>query len=131
MDLPPGCIPWIQELENHTLNISVDTEIYSLDALFRTCYLFTDRCYLFLEHQESSPGVRVNFAKKDQASDLHSIAGEFCNELINQKLRRDIAAETRPIRELIVAHAFAEADFLDRSASESDYNEDPRGITTK
>ena len=50
------------------------------------------------------------------------------NELINQRIRLDIAAETKSIRELIVAQAFAEADLLDRSRSEGDYHDDPRGI---
>jgi His-Xaa-Ser system protein HxsD len=83
---------------------------------------------LFLAHEPSSRIVRVCFGKKISDTSLANVAGEFSNELINQKVRLDIAAETRPIRELIVAQAFAEADLLDRTDSEAGYNDDPRGI---
>ena len=128
MDSPPVRASWVEELSDDTLSIFVDTRVYPLKVLFRTCYLFTDRCYLFLEPHEGSAAVKVEFARKSHNADLRWIAGEFGNELINQKVREDIAAETRPIRELIVAQAFAEADLLDRSASESDYKDDPKGI---
>jgi His-Xaa-Ser system protein HxsD len=45
---------------------------------------------------------------------LTRIAGEFGNELISQRIRLDLAEETRPVRELIVAQAFAEADLSAR-----------------
>lgn len=128
MGSPPAPIPWVEDSEHDAVRIFVNIEIYSLEALFRACYLFTDRCYVFIEPDRSSSTVRVNFARKNGDTDLGRIVGDFSNELINQKLRRDIAAETRPIRELIVAQAFAEADLLDRSASESDYNDDPKDI---
>jgi His-Xaa-Ser system protein HxsD len=129
MEHSPPPMPWVQDLTDDTLNVSINTEVYPLEVLFRTCYQFTDRCYLFLDPAESTPLIKVSFAKKVVDVDLARVAGEFCNELVNQRVRRDIAAETRPIRELIVAQAFAEADLLDRSASESDYCDDPKGIT--
>ncbi len=121
--------PWIETLTDQTLCIKVDLDIYPLEVLFRTCYWFTDRCYLFLTREEGNPPVvTVQFSKKSPNHDLPAIAGEFCNELINQKVRADIAAETKAIRELIVAQAFAEADLLDRSAQEGDYRIDPKSI---
>ena len=122
-------MPWIETVDNERLAICVDTNLYSLEALFRVCYSFTDRCYLYLEPHEPSGCVRVRFSQKTDSSDLVEIAGQFCNELINQRVRADIAAETRPIRELIVAQAFAESGLIDRSLSEADYVEDPKRIT--
>jgi His-Xaa-Ser system protein HxsD len=121
-------ISWLEEVTDESLCIGVDTAVYSLEALFRVCYGFTDRCYLFLQPEEASSVVRVKFSRKTSDCDLSSLAGEFSNELINQKVRQQIASETRAIRELIVAHAFAEADLLDRSLSESSYINDPKGI---
>ena len=60
---------------------------------------------------------------------MNELAGEFSNELVNQKVRLDVAAETKAIRELIVAQAFAEADLLGGGDSEADYVTDPRGIS--
>jgi His-Xaa-Ser system protein HxsD len=127
--MPSSEFPWVKKLADDTLQICVSLDLYPLEALFRVCYSFTDRCYLFLEHEEAPGVVKVHFAKNTTDCDLAIIAGEFSNELINQKVRLDIAAETKPIRELIVAQAFAEADLLDRSDMEADYRDDPRGIS--
>lgn len=122
---------WIQESPESTLSIFVDTKIYSPEVLFRTCYGFTDRCYLFLEPSDDPQIIAVRFASKSSDSSLSITAAEFSNELVNQRVRLDIANETRSIRELIVAQAFAEADLLDRSDSQASYVDDPRGINTR
>jgi len=119
----------LEETASESLSLPVDTAIYSLEALFRVCYIFTDRCYLFLTPADESSVINVFITGKTSDCNLRAIAGEFSNELINQKVRSDIALETNAIRELIVAQAFAEADLLDRSLSESSYIDDPKGIT--
>jgi len=118
---------WIEHLSDQSLRLCVNLDLYPLEVLFRVCYWFTDRCYLFLSSEHSS-SVTVHFAKKTIEADLSTIAGEFSNELINQRVRFDIAAETRSIRDLIVAQAFTEADLLDRAETNADYHHDPRGI---
>src|SRR4051812_38295573 len=107
-------LSWIRDVTEDGLVVAVNTDLYSREALFRVCYLFTDRCYLFLMQDEGSPVIQVRFTRKSSDTDLNKMAGEFSNELINQKVRMDIAAETKAIRELIVAQAFTEADLLDR-----------------
>jgi His-Xaa-Ser system protein HxsD len=121
-------ISWLQEVTDDSLCVCIDTAIYSLNALFRVCYAFTDKCYIYLRHEEGSSVIKVMLTRKAPDCDLASIAGEFSNELINQRVRLQIASETRVIRELIVAQAFAEADLLDRSLSNSDYIADPKRI---
>lgn len=122
-------ILWTKHVSDKTLTLEVDTAIYSLEALFRVCYGFTDRCYLFLEPCHKDTSVMVRITGKKPELDLDTVAGEFLNALIDERVRRDIATETMSIRELIVAQAFAEADIVDRSFSESSYVEDPKGIT--
>jgi His-Xaa-Ser system protein HxsD len=126
--MPPPQLSWVETLTEDSLCICINLELYTLEALFRVCYLFTDRCYLFLT-EESPSVVKVHFARKTPACDLPAIAGAFSNELIDQKVRLDIANETRTIRELIVAQAFTEADLGSSSCSEADYHEDPKGIS--
>jgi len=121
-------ISWIEDLTPDSLSICVDTALYSREALFRVCYSFTDKCYLYLQTAAPASVIRVRFSKKTSQADLALTAGEFCNELINQKVRMDVAAETHAIRELIVAQAFAESSLLDTSLSEADYLADPKGI---
>jgi His-Xaa-Ser system protein HxsD len=119
---------WIKHMLDSSVTLEVNTGIYSVEALFRVCYAFTDRCYLFLEPRAEEAMVGVRITAKNFDSDLTLIAGEFSNALIDERLRRDIAAETMSIRELIVAQAFAEADIIDRSGSEGSYTDDPRGV---
>lgn len=123
-------LPWvkIEACSDETASLRVDLRVYTLDALFATCYLFTDRCYLYLNPEEDMSAIVVQFARKLADCDLAAIAGQFSNELINQRVRNDVAAATRAVRELIVAQAFAEADLLDRSSVNGDYNDDPKGI---
>lgn len=121
-------ILWAKHVSDKSLTLEVDTAIYSLEALFRVCYSFTDRCYLFLEPATKDTSVVVRITSKRPDFDLDTVAGEFSNALIDERIRRDIATETMSIRELIIAQAFAEADIIDRSLSESSYVEDPKGI---
>jgi His-Xaa-Ser system protein HxsD len=101
----------LEWVEHHAdrLVLQADSSLYPDEAVFRACYTFTDRCYLFLEREGDA--LRVSFRKRRQSADLNGIVGEFSNELINQRIRHSLARETRAIREMIVSQAFAEAKF--------------------
>jgi His-Xaa-Ser system protein HxsD len=108
MNLEPKASISELALEPPCNSLAVDTALYSPAALFRACYAFTDRCYIRLK--SSAPDiVTVEFRPRTADQDLRAVVGEFENELINQRLRVDIARETREIRELIVRKALAEA----------------------
>ncbi len=66
--------------------------------------------FLFLEPGDQD-SIWVEFRKRAPSADLREILGFFANELINQRVRADIARETQSIRELIVSQAFSGADF--------------------
>ena len=95
-------------MSSHELRIS--TTIYSVGAVFRTCYKFTDRCFLFLR-PDGSDGIIVELRPRPGGPAITEVAGLFSNELIDQHLRQLVGAETRAVREAIVAQAFAEASF--------------------
>ena len=96
--------------------IEVDSALYSESVVFRVCHLFTDRGSLSLERADGSR-LRVRMEPRPGVDPEQAIR-EFNNELINERVRADVAAETRQIRELIVAQAFAEADTSRASQSE-------------
>jgi His-Xaa-Ser system protein HxsD len=106
MDESQGRESWRTESRSY----EVDLKIFSRDALFRACYQFTERCYLFL-HSDIESSVVVDFRRRRLDTDLEELVGSFANELVAQQLRVDIARETKTIRELIVARAFADAQF--------------------
>jgi His-Xaa-Ser system protein HxsD len=118
---------FILQVEDGQILLAVSSKLYDKTTLFRTCYVFTDRCYLYL-----SPGgeddVHVYLKAKGNGLELEQVAGEFCNELIDQQVRQDLDRQTGEIRKLIVAQAFAEGDLLDQVREQSDYKEDPLGI---
>jgi len=110
MSLPPlstDATPPGQDCE--VIRYCVNTALYSKEALFRACYQFTDRCYLFLEESDND-AITVEFRKRSASTDLKDVIGAFANELINQRVRADLSRETQRIRELIVAQAFGDAD---------------------
>ena len=98
------------EQGSEVASLVVDTTLYTSDALFRACYAFTGRCYVFLK-QVSAGQVLVEFRRSDSSPALADVVGAFANELIDQRVRAAIVRETRAIRERIVAQAFAEANF--------------------
>ena len=103
-----------------TAVLSVDESIYSRDAVLRTSYWFTDRCYLFISRPERGTlivSMRLKESKptldKPVPDLLETVAGEFQNALLDQQLRIDIEQQTRTVRELLIAKAFSEAGVMD------------------
>lgn len=115
-------------LGDSTAVLQVDMTLYELDAILRACYKYTDRCYLFLTREPASESVVNIFFMSKHQSDLPTVMGEFCNELVDQSLRLALSQEFGPIRELIVAQAFAEGNLLDTQRDDGDYSSDPLGI---
>jgi His-Xaa-Ser system protein HxsD len=104
-------------IHDNVLSVDLNESVYSRDAVLRTAYWFTDRCYLYIARP--SPGLfRVQFKPKAPKSDLvvetlEEVAGEFLNSLLDHQIRHDIESQTGRIRELLVAKAFAEAGALE------------------
>ncbi len=136
----------IHRVSQSTLSFTINPDIYTTEGIFRTAYIFLDRCYLFL-YREPDHQITVLLKAKTQDTHVDALTGEFLNELINQRLRIDIGKETGKIRELIVAQAFAESGVLEnergvQSSKESDvhpqakspdtdkddYHRDPYGV---
>ena len=60
--------------------------VYGLAALQKVAYKFTDRCFIHLKHRDDRI-VEVRFRSKGSQLLSNSIAGEFCNEILDQRLR--------------------------------------------
>jgi His-Xaa-Ser system protein HxsD len=119
-------LPWTKQ--GGTYSILLDSALYSTEAIFKTCYLFLDDCYLFVETTGPVGPIKVYFSPLDESKDLIGIIGEFSNRLIWQEVRQKVADETQLLREIIAAQAFTETGVLDRTLQEADYNIDPLGI---
>ena len=109
------------------MTITIDLSIYPLELVLRTCHVFTSRCYV-VPYTAANGRMAVEFTAREKNDSLRDLAGAFSNALLDSHLRAVIADETRPIRELLLAQAFCEADLLDSRDRESDEYTDPRGI---
>jgi His-Xaa-Ser system protein HxsD len=103
--------------------MEVDLGVYGLTALLKVADKFTDRCFVHL-HKRSEHIVEVRFKSKNPLVSLDSIAGEFGNEILDQRLREIVARESEPVRNLIFAHALSRVGFV-TSEPTSPQNDDP------
>jgi His-Xaa-Ser system protein HxsD len=110
------------------VTVEVDLSIYSRRSILRSCYKFTSRCYVFLSRTEDADWLVVAFLAKSQGEIPAALIGEFYNELLDQQIRENLDLEMGPVRELIVAQAFAEGNLLDPLRDEGNYEDDPLGI---
>ena len=108
--LPKGIV---HRFEDGALRVSVASALYGPEAIFRSCYWLSDRCYVYLA-QPSPDTIEVTLiAKSGEAAATDELLWHFLNDLVDQHLRVAIQKETASIREMIVAQAFADADLID------------------
>lgn len=99
------------------IELTVDARVYSVDAILKTVYKFSDRVYARVAHDRANPDlVFVALASKVAAAVSDEIEGEFWSELADQELRVRLERQFGPVRALIVAHAFSEGNLLDSSS---------------
>lgn len=92
--------------------LMLDESVYCHEAVLLACDWFADRCYVSVSRPEAGK-LAVAIKAKGSDTDLESLLGELQNALLDWQVRVQIARETAPIRELVVAKAFAEGDLLD------------------
>ncbi|HZO92490.1 MAG TPA: His-Xaa-Ser system protein HxsD [Candidatus Baltobacteraceae bacterium] len=93
--------------------LSFPTAVYSVEAVKRAAYRFTDR--LSFEISLNGEEIRCSVtALADMTSeDLASVTARVRNEVLDQDLRERIAAETAVVRNVVLAYAFSAAGLQD------------------
>lgn len=102
--------------------MEVDLDVYGLAPVLKVADKFTDRCFVHLQLR-SNRVVEVRFCSKDSPGALESIAGEFCNEILDQRLREIVSCESEPVRNLILAHALSRTELM-KSQPSNPQNDD-------
>jgi His-Xaa-Ser system protein HxsD len=96
----------LSENENVKASISIDTTLYSRDAVQRACYWFGNLIHAHIS-ADSKKCLTVTIVPLNSNTKLpEGIVEEFVSEVMDQELRLQIAKETRQIREVIVRRAF-------------------------
>src|SRR5262245_14973130 len=93
----------------------------------------TERCFFYIAPVNDGAVEVTLLSKKDGQANTDQLVWDFLADLVDQSLRLKINAETRAIRELIVAQAFSEADLIDDHGQTpnptQDSSGDPHGVT--
>jgi His-Xaa-Ser system protein HxsD len=104
----------IGNVSSHRIEeIRVDLRLFSIEAIKKACYKFSDRYFNDLHLSSESHAViefRVPATKSEEA--FAAMKSEFMQEVIDQDLRERIAEETKVTRNLILTNAFADTKLI-------------------
>jgi len=96
--------------------LSIDTRVYSLDAIKKAAYKFAVVASVILQPKDDHTiNIVFNFEGVQKKSDPNRVIADFCNELLDQDLREIIKRETTPVRNLILAHAFSRSSLIEKT----------------
>lgn len=91
---------------NQIQSILFDKSIYTVDAVLKASYKFTEVLY-FDNIQQIEEGIEVRISLKDSSQNLNQLELQFKNELVDQQVRARLNVEFKGIREEIVKRAFS------------------------
>ena len=111
------------------LTFEFDSRVYRLSAVKKAAYRFGDRCCANVE-VASDNCIRVQIQPRVVSESVSDLEFEFRNEVLDQELREQIAAETERIRNLILAEAFSKVSIINEAGDSADYRTDPLGIAS-
>lgn len=94
------------KLENNEIFFSLNTKVYPQDVIFKTCYVFIDQMYIYLDNSKKGEILVSLKGKNDlNGKELEKLKGEFTNELLNMVLRESVAKKNQKVLEYIVGGA--------------------------
>ena len=104
--MPPGLE---SDLFGDYARISVDRSVYSDAAIFKAAYWFTDRFFVYLDSAPSGRlTVELRAKELSDSADLNRGCADFCNSLVDYRVRDLVLKETGAVREALVLKAFSE-----------------------
>lgn len=103
---PPAPEAW--SIGGRRVAVAIDPAVYPVPVVVRAAYRLTDRAYVFVHHAEGE--LAVVLRPKAEATALDDLVGALANELLDQRIRADLAREFGEVHAAIVAEAFAPLD---------------------
>ncbi|CAN7740273.1 His-Xaa-Ser system protein HxsD [Variovorax sp. LjRoot178] len=95
------------------ISLTFDLNLYSMLAVEKACYRFSDRFACIMNTKDSDLIVELSPKRKDMSDEAREIAlNDFKTEVLDQNLREKIKTETAPVRNLILAHAFSRTGLI-------------------
>jgi His-Xaa-Ser system protein HxsD len=91
-------------MKTHELNF--DVRVFSLGAVKRALYRFSDKCSFDIQLKDND--ITVTFHVKTD----EDLTSKIKNEVLDQDLRDTLSKETANIRTLILANAFSNTGLI-------------------
>jgi His-Xaa-Ser system protein HxsD len=107
--------------------VEFDRNVYKLSAVKKAAYKYGSLFHIVIE--ETREATVVSLKPTATCRDSEEAAGQFCNEVLDQELREEIAAETKGVRDLLLAHAFSKTSLIDSEMETADYDTLPDSAT--
>ena len=104
---------WVgEDTLGHYVEVKLEVDLYPLNSILKSTYWYTDKCFLFIQWNDREHKVlRIILRSKKEATEeeLHDLAGEFLNSVLDQRIRSLVEDETKEVKAIIVKKAFSEA----------------------
>jgi His-Xaa-Ser system protein HxsD len=110
----------VSSMPDGGLVVRFDHAIYRPSAVKKAAYKYGGFFSILIEESEKSTVVSLKPTVACQS--LDEAAGQFCNEVLDQELREEISAETRGVRDLLLAHAFSKTSLIDSEMETAEYD---------
>jgi His-Xaa-Ser system protein HxsD len=109
--------------------VEFDRKVYKLSAVKKAAYKYGGLFHFVIE--ETGTATVVSLKPTAACRNSEEAAGQFCNEVLDQELREEIASETSGVRDLLLAHAFSKTSLIDSEMETADYDPLPDSTTRK
>ena len=111
MSFYDDAIAYAKDELGHCLTLQISTKVFPLEVVQQTAYWYTDDYYLFIDISPDGSRIIVEFRikKGDSLEGLDVAVKQFCNDLVDQFVRKQVKSETREIETIIVKRAFSAA----------------------
>lgn len=111
--------------DNKEIIITLDKNLYELDTIYTTSYVFLEKAYILLKSNDKDYFIILKI--KNGNDDLEYIANEFCNQLINYSFQLEMSKKNLNTKKEILEQIYSSTP-EDNNVSEDAEIEDPDGI---
>lgn len=105
----------VTQIEETSINIKIDINLYSSEVVHKCFYWYAGKYSVEIITEGKSFIVKLTDIKKEW--DIQSVVSKIKTDLIDFKTREIIFNETKNIREMLIAKAFAHNDEFDEQPS--------------
>src|ERR1035438_9363574 len=114
-------MPSLPQMPDGSFVARFDRNVYRLNAVKKAGDTYVNIFHVSIE--EADGFVVVSLWPSSSNTDPEEAVGRFCNEVLDQELREEIAAETNGVRDLLLAQAFSKTSLIDSELETSDYEQ--------